>query len=267
MGVGLLYGSSQYKGDLADDDEGLYEHLRPMKGISFSYSQGKFFNFKTSYISTSLEAYDRNSNSTSRRLRNLHFRSSLQELSVTTEFYPIALLTKKNTWFKPYLKTGFAFFKFNPQGEYDGKWYDLQPMHTEGQGYPNSGIKPYSLYQASHPFGIGFKIDYKQFSFNYEIMPRNTNSDYLDDVSQNYYDLDQIRKYGSDAAAKLAYQVTDWDIENKAPIVGGTQRGNATNDDWYIIHQVGIYYNFSIKKEKTESKNTAIENQLLIPKK
>ena len=78
-------------------------------------------------------------------------------------------------------------------------------------------------------------------------LPRKTYTDYLDDVSADYYDLNKIRVYSSDIAAKLAYRETEWNFDN-IPDVDGIQRGNPNNNDWYIIHQVSIYYMIGAQK-------------------
>ena len=44
--------------------------------------------------------------------------------------------------------SGFGFFYFNPEGKYyDGKWYKLKPLNTEGQGLAGSEGTDYSLFQ------------------------------------------------------------------------------------------------------------------------
>lgn len=247
FGAGLVFGGSQYKGDLADDDEGLYQNLRPMKGVTLNYALSSKFTLTGTYISTYMMAYDADSKDPGRRARNLHFKSNLKELSFCFELYPAAFFTKKSLWIKPYLKAGFAFFHFNPKAELNGVWHQLQPLKTEGQGLPLSNKNPYSLYEIGHPFGLGMKIDIGKVSLRYEIAPRNTDTDYLDDVSGEYYNLDELRKYSSDIAAKLAYRSVDWSLENTAPPVENLIRGNKKNDDWYVIHQISITYTFGKK--------------------
>ncbi len=244
FGLGVAVGGCQYKGDLADNDEGLYDNLRTMKGLTANYMLSRKFNLTGTYLKTYMMAYDKYSIDPSRQARNLHFKSDLQEFSVCLEMYPAAFLTNKSLWIKPYIKAGFAFFHFNPKAEYNGVWHELRPLKTEGQGLPLSNKNPYSLYEIAHPFGIGFKIDIAPFSIKYEISPRNTDTDFLDDVSGKYYNLDELRKYSSDIAAKLSYRAVDWSLENTAPPVENLIRGNETNDDWYVIHQLSFTYNF-----------------------
>ncbi len=255
-GVGMVFGGCQYKGDLADNKEGLYQNLRPMKGVMFNYGLSNKFSLTSTFISTYMMAYDKDSKDVGRQYRNLHFKSNLQEFSVCLEVYPGAFFTNKSWWIKPYFKTGFAVFHFDPKAELNGVWHELQPLKTEGQGLPFSNKNPYSLIEIAHPFGLGFKIDIRRFSIKYEICPRNTETDYLDDVSGSYYNLDELRKYSSDVAAKLSYRSIDWSLENTAPSIENQIRGNNENDDWYVIHQVSFIYNMGIKKTQTQPETT-----------
>ena len=251
-GIGFVLGASQYKGDLSDKSEKYYQNLRFAKGISFTYDLHRTMDFSASFINTTMQAYDSKADSPDRQRRNLHFKSNLNELSLCFHFYPISLFTKKEHQLKPFIKTGIAVFGFNPMAELDGKWIKLQPLHTEGQGMPLSGLNSYSLIDISYPFGFG--VEYTPWPFlkiRAEVSPRKTYTDYLDDVSADYYDLNKIRVYSSDLAAKLAYRETDWNFDN-IPDVDGIQRGNPNNNDWYIIHQVSIYYMIGAPKKSEE---------------
>ena len=51
-------------------------------------------------------------------------------------------------------------YLLNPQAEYAGEWYDLQPLGTEGQNDVSySNTKPYKLVTAILPTGFGFKYN------------------------------------------------------------------------------------------------------------
>ena len=251
-GIGFVLGASQYKGDLSDKTEKYYENLRFAKGVSFTYKLHRTMDFSASFINTYMEAKDSEADSPDRRRRNLSFKSRLNELSLCFHFYPVSLFTKKEHKIKPFIKTGIGVFGFNPMAELDGEWIKLQPLHTEGQGMPLSGVNSYSLIDISYPFGFG--IDYNPLPYlkiRAEISPRKTYTDYLDDVSADYYDLNKIRIYSSDLAARMAYRETNWNFDN-VPDVEGIQRGNPQNNDWYIIHQVSIYYMIGGKKNSED---------------
>ena len=255
--IGLLFGATQYRGDLSDDKIGIFANLKPAYGLIYHYRWNAKYSFFTSFTSSSMQAYDRDLTDPALIKRNLHFRSPLRELSMGIEIHPITFFTDKEYKLSPYYKTGVSMFYFNPEAEYEGQWYNLKPLRTEGQGLPNSEAKQYSLFDVAYPFGFGLKYKAsKRLSIRFEIIPRRTQTDYLDDVSRTYYDLNEIRKFSSEEAAKLAYRVTDWDIDNP-PLVMGVKRGNFALNDWYVIHQFSLSYTF--EKPDLENKSIPVE--------
>ena len=175
--------------------------------------------------------------------RNLHFRSNILEVSVQGEvnflqFAPGNL----DTGYSPYIFGGGGFFRFNPQAEIDGRWVNLQPLNTEGQGsdlYPER--KPYSLYSYNLLFGVGFKFNInRQFSAAFEWGMRRTGTDYLDDVSTTYPDPSVFAGNPDNDAIRLH----DRSIENRGDNAG-FQRGNPNVNDWYSF--AGFILTFRIK--------------------
>src|ERR1043165_2396120 len=79
--------------------------------------------------------------------RNLNFHSKLWEVSAQPEFYLLRYEpgSLKLRW-GPYLLLGAGVFHFNPK-TYDDKGNEvaLRPLHTEGEGFPGSGVKEYNL--------------------------------------------------------------------------------------------------------------------------
>ncbi len=134
--------------------------------------------------------------------RNLSFRSHIYEISLTTEFHPLELLRTFDPEgappsFSPYLIGGVGYFHFNPQALLDSKWIDLQPLHTEGEGfseYPKS--KEYKLAQINIPLGVGLKYEFSgRFNLRLEYIVRKLFTDYLDDVHDKYIDPAVFSKY------------------------------------------------------------------------
>lgn len=242
--IGLLFGGTQYRGDLSDDNVGIYANLKPAFGIIYHYKWNGKYSFYSSFTSSSMQSYDKDLTDPALIQRNLHFRSPLREISMGIEIHPISFFTDKEYWISPYYKTGVSMFYFNPQAEYEGKWYNLKPLRTEGQGLPNSDAKQYSLFDVAYPFGLGVKIKVSsRLNIRFEIVPRKSQTDYLDDVSREYYDLGEIKRFSSEIAAKLAYRATEWDIISP-PDVMGKKRGNFALNDWYVIHQFSLSYTF-----------------------
>lgn len=72
--------------------------------------------------------------------RNLSFRSPIDEISLTAELHLLDLFRPFDPEsfppaFSPYLIGGVGFFHFNPQARLNSRWVDLQPLHTEGEGF------------------------------------------------------------------------------------------------------------------------------------
>lgn len=173
--------------------------------------------------------------------RNLHFRSRIIEASVQGEvnflpFMPGDLSTPST----PYFFAGVGVFNFNPQAEWDGQWYDLKPLGTEGQGselYPDR--KPYSLFSSSLLFGVGFKFNITpRFTGGFEWGMRRTGSDYLDDVSTTYPDA---QVFNENVTALNLYDRT---LSNRGENQN-FQRGNPNTNDWYSF--AGIILTYRIK--------------------
>ena len=173
--------------------------------------------------------------------RNLHFRSNILEASLQGEvnflpFEPGDLKTPST----PYIFAGGGFFRFNPQAEWDGVWYNLKPLGTEGQGselYPDR--KPYSLTSHNFLFGIGYKFNItRQFTGALEWGMRRTGTDYLDDVSTTYPDPSV---FGEDSRGLELY---DRSLENRGENLD-FQRGNPHNNDWYSF--AGFILTFRIR--------------------
>jgi hypothetical protein len=139
-----------------------------------------------------------------RYIRNLQFRNSILELSLTGKIY---LLTNRGTYLSrpginPYFFIGAGVFYHNPKAkapETDqlgnsvreaGTWVALQPLGTEGQYSEYYDVKPYSRIQISLPVGLGvsFRLN-DQLDFGFEIGYRVLFFDHIDDVSGNYVDL------------------------------------------------------------------------------
>ena len=173
--------------------------------------------------------------------RNLSFRSKIIEGSLTVQFnfvpYQNGAYAQR---FTPYMFAGIGVFGFNPKAQYNGNWYELQPLCTEGQGlaqYPDR--KPYSLIQLSIPFGLGFKCRIgKYFTVGAEYGFRKTWTDYLDDVSTTYVDGELLTANTEAMAAILSDR--SGEIEQNHAYAPGTQRGDDSLDDWYAFFGLSL---------------------------
>jgi len=175
-----------------------------------------------------------------RHNRNLSFRADLSEISVTAEVvsFNLAKFTRNQTnTSELYAFAGFGWIHFNPQGYYRGKWYDLQPLGTEGQGLI-PGKEKYSLNSVVIPFGIGYRKNIsKSVYLGMELSMRKSQTDYIDDVSGNYANVDVMRENRGDIASELS----DRRIDKSANVVG---RGNPGQNDNYSFVQITIAKGF-----------------------
>lgn len=206
-------------------------------GLNAGYHFNKYLSLKISYNLGSIEADDKYAVDKWRRDRNLNFRTDIREWALTADVFFLEYLKFFRKYdLKPYLKTGVALFSFNPQGLYKGKWYDLQPLGTEGQGLSGSDKQPYDLTQIAIPFGFGLCYDINRYiRVGFEISPRITFTDYLDDVSTEYPDFEKLLKERGQMAVNLSYKgdLLPGGIEPEEIINLG--RGNSKDNDWYVF--------------------------------
>lgn len=188
--------------------------------------------------------------------RNLSFRSNITEFMVGAEIHPLYIFNsydedheKEPPLFSPYLLAGVGFFTFNPQGKYNGKWVDLQPLSTEGQGFSQSQYanrKPYKLNQVSIPIGVGVRYELgSAFNVRAEIVYRILNTDYLDDVSTTYVDPSLYAQNGfsgNKLINALIFNDRKKELNPTNYSVEGDQRGNPKNNDAYFTFNLKIGY-------------------------
>ncbi len=176
-------------------------------------------------------------------MRNLRFTSSLTEMSAVAEFNFFPYFTGSNlTYFTPYLFAGPGFFIFKPKTDYNGAKVLLRNIHTEGQ---DEG-QEYSTYGFAFVFGLGLKYSINsRLGLGLEWGMRKTFTDYLDDISKNYYiDFDKLAADEIGAAQILSDPAA---IKHKP----GMQRGNPQNNDWYSFAGITLTYRFTIGDKST----------------
>jgi len=231
--VGFSVSALNYYGDIAPRPQRVSTDIsftRPALGISFMHRFGPRYSLIGQFMYGTLSGSDTKSASPTeesgkyRYLRNLSFRNRIKELSVVAYF---DLFENQSTYISrvkwtPYVYIGVAGFLSNPEAQAPandlngtalpeaGKWVKLRPLGTEGQYSAldptdvNSGIKPYKTVQVAIPFGIGarFRIN-EVMDLWADIGFRYTFTDYIDDVSKNYVNLDKLN---SELARSLSYR-------------------------------------------------------------
>lgn len=247
--VGLFLGTANYKGDL---NQSLFnpQTLKPAIGILYRKNLNNHWAHRLGFNYGSVIGDDALSNDEYQNRRNLSFRSDIFDLHYYIEFnfFPYQIANPE-TRFTPFLFVGLNAFFFNPQAELNGDWYNLQPLGTEGQGtsaYPDRS--PYKRLQVGIPFGGGVKFKLsRRFGMTIEAGPRRLFTDYLDDVSTTYADKNVLIAESGDIAAILSDRSLDGQFSDNT----NRQRGNASDNDWYIF--TGITLNYTISKKYNDN--------------
>lgn len=189
----------------------------------------------------SVSASDHNSKDDKLIPRGLNFHSNLTEVALIGEFHPLNMNYFTDMYgapeLSPYIAAGVGMFWFNPKGSYDGQTYELSKYHLEGQGFPETGRKPYSLQQYSFPLGIGLKYDVSpRLTLRGEFLYRFTTTDYLDDVSSTYIDPKLFDKYLLPADAAIAKNIYKRikDVPGRTTTTG-ERRGLDDKDGYFTI--------------------------------
>lgn len=234
--IGLTAAVSTFYGDLQPnlipEDTRL---MRPSIGIMYKYFVNNHvgFRFAANYIN--LTAADSLSKNKTYERRNLSFRNDIAELYGGIELNLLPVGPEKGK-FTPYIFAGVGAFYSNPFAyNAKGEKEFLRDLSTEGQGlsqYPDRSVYP--VINAAFPIGAGFKFFIgKTVMLTGEVNFRYTSTDYIDDVSKTYVNLDTLELYKGSRAVEMAYrgqEYYNWD---------GTypnykfQRGDFKGNDWY----------------------------------
>lgn len=179
-----------------------------------------------------------------RKYRNLSFQSKISEVYAAIEIYPTYFFEKYDGLkgkFRPYFLAGAGMYHFNPETkDVDGSWVKVAPLHLEGQGfaqYPDS--KPYKLTQMNILGGFGFKYYIKENAYiGLEILHRKLFTDYVDDVSHNYYIdpiyFDQNLSAADAATARRLYYRGVYSFPTTRPYQEFAERGDPKQNDAYF---------------------------------
>ncbi|MCC7030500.1 MAG: hypothetical protein IT257_09350 [Chitinophagaceae bacterium] len=243
--VGIFGGTSSYYGDL---QQRLFpkDGYRAAGGLTYKYFMHPNVGLRFGATYASLYGADSTSESPAIKNRNLNFQTNLFEVNGGLEInmLPVDFDEFK---FSPYLFAGLAIFYYNPYtiGPTDEKIY-LRPLSTEGQGlrqYPDRKI--YSLVNVGIPLGAGLKVMIgNTVLISTEIGFRYTATDYLDDVSKSYVNMDTLFRYKGKQSVDLSYrtdELPNWD-ENYPN--DKFVRGDNMKKDWYWFAgiNVAIYF-------------------------
>jgi hypothetical protein len=247
--LGLQVGVASYKGEI---NQHLFnpEFFNPSAGLFFKRSFNSFWSMRLALTYGRIGASDAFAKEQFNQYRNLSFRNNIIDGSVLFEFnfFPFQTSAEASSKITPFLMSGLSFFHHNPQAYYNGSWYDLQPLGTEGQGSGLPGTENrYKRTQFALPIGGGLKIKLSnRFSLTLEACARRTYTDYLDDISTVYPDNNQLAATNGPLAATLS----DRTIFAKSDLNANRQRGDSADKDWYMMG--GATLNWTLSKKYTD---------------
>jgi len=241
--LGFLVGGSYYTGEL--NRLGHFRQLSPAAGLIYRYNVNSRLALRGSVFGGHIKGDDAKSRLNYNQNRNLSFRSPIVEGAFGLEFnylpYASGRLFGERFWYSPYMIIQIAAYYFNPQGELNGDWYELQPLGTEGQGTSLSNRSTYSRVQVSMPMGLGFKFNiHKKIQISLEYGIRLTFTDFLDDVAGTYVDPVELAAINGGVAANFS----DPSL-NQIGFSGrntGMRRGDGAFKDWYSFFGIGITF-------------------------
>ena len=251
-------GATQFLGDLGGRDRigkdySLADMDWPSTGVGgmvgFRYRFHPYWATTSSLNVGLLRGNDALTNEIIRQSRNLHFRSLVVEFHQRLEVILLANekfghrygLSRHSKKMKDhneqlYMFGGIGISYFNPKAQYNGAWTALRPLSTEGQGL-EGGVKKTLPITATVPLGIGFRWGLnRMWRMGIEATYVKTFSDYIDDVSTEYYDADILLAEKGPEAAYLSnpsQQNTSW-------FGTGQQRGDEQKDAYFYVNFVFV---------------------------
>ncbi len=233
--VGGWLGVSHYFGDLNTRFDVL--HPGPAGGAIARYNFNKRLCLRFGANYGYVGANDANSKNSFEQRRNLSFNSHIFEGAATFEFNFMPYTHgSRDEFFTPYLFGGFSVFHYNPKAKHNGEWIKLQQMGTEGQFKGEE----YFLTQPALVYGLGIKWDLTpEWSMNVELNARYLFTDYLDDVSTVYPEMDDLEAL----RGELAVMMSDRSIPDAEGILigqPGRQRGDDSNNDYFTFFGIGV---------------------------
>ncbi|MEJ7587077.1 MAG: DUF6089 family protein [Ferruginibacter sp.] len=233
-----MAGVSGYNGDLTRRPLSL-RSLGPAINLNIKYMlPGNFVVLRAGIGYGRISGNDKNNSNPVLKERNLNFKTHILEGHIGAE---LNILDPESFDAFPYLFVGLGIFHFDPytKDRNNNKAF-LRNLGTEGQGLEQSPKKKmYSLTQFCIPIGGGWKWKINDsYEVAYELGARYLLTDYLDDVSTAYANLQALQAERGRIAAELSYRQN-----NAVTDIEGKQRGNPKIKDWYYFTGVKFIIN------------------------
>ena len=232
LGIGL--GTTNYYGDL--NNTGQVLKFSPNIALNIEYPLAQRINLRLELMHYQIEGddneYEGDDFPEDRYVRNLSFKANNFELNAVGVFslFKENIKYYQRSKFNPYAVVGIGITTVNPKAFYQGEWYKLRELQTEGVEYKSTSL--------IIPFGAGVKFKVtNSFNLALEAVYRVTFTDYLDDVSTVYVPQSS---FTDPIAAILADRRQELGIPPAKP---GAIRGGPDSNDGYLVFSIkGSYY-------------------------
>jgi len=271
MDFGVSAGVSTYVGEIGNaGSDGFKPFIAYIEPTKMNVALGGFYRFnftrriaaKANINWVRIAGADSLSSEPTRIARNLSFRTDIIEFSLAGEYSFLLindLSRKARIDFGANLYAGVGYMLFYPTAEYNGTWYDLRPLMTEGTENAYEGG---SLIV---PVGVGFNFTFsKRTRLGMDFGYRFTFTDYLDDVSTDYaYDTElpfvESQIFANRSAE--AYSRGDADLPDPGFYDPGSRRGNPDTNDGYFTMQLQLSYVLDLGNNFYRSRYNSIINR------
>lgn len=250
--VGANIGLANYLGEIGGGPGLARDWILDLQLDQSRWNPGFFVRYRVDYnigvqMSVNyarLQGADSLTENPNRFTRNLHFRNDIVELALTGEYYffnqpDVGRTGRYLLDFKAFFYGGVGIFYNNPQARYQGEWHPLQPLKTEGQETAYSRIQP------CIPIGFGMFYTFSRLHrFGWQIGWRYTFTDYIDDVSGNYPDPNELESDLARALSNRSGEVANNPLaEDLTPFfTKGGVRGNPDTKDSYLTTSLTYSY-------------------------
>ncbi len=247
--IGFFVGTASYRGDLSQKLIDLNNTSIGLGGF-YRLPVNNLFSVRVAMNYGNLSGGDQDSEDLTIVRRNLSFRTRIWEGSAQLMVHLFGgNVSDKPSTLDPYIFMGIGVFNFNPEAQYEGEWYALQPLGTEGQGVTANSPQKYRLNELAVPAGIGLRFrSGGAWQVGFEMAFRLTFTDYIDDLSSTYPDIAALREANGELAAALSDR--SGEINNGVNVfTEGDIRGNPAYNDGYWFIGLNLGYQM-MKKAK-----------------
>ncbi len=272
MDFGVNLGGANYLGEIGGGSGEAQPFLLDMKLEQSQFAVGAFYRYsftrniaaKISLNFLRLEGADSLSGSGPRIGRNLSFRTDVFEAILTGEYNffttnDISRRSRQRIDFKAYAFAGIGAIYYIPYAQFEGDWYSLRPLQTEGTQ------NAYDEIALVVPLGVGanFTIN-RKLRFGMEVGYRFAFTDYLDDVSTRYAEdadlpFNESRIFAN--RSDEAYARGDADLPDRGYYNPGAIRGNPDGNDGYLTIQLSCSYVIRTGNDFSKPKYNSVINR------